>query len=104
MQRLVDERTSVVVLFPVLWECYSLIVRRHTLASAHAWMSEVRSNGYLVAPNADDYFAATQWPPRYADQPITLFDSILAVMSIRFDLPVWTFDHHFDVIRIRVWR
>ena len=40
----------------------------------------------------------------YPDQPITLFDALLAVMSERFDLPVWTFDHHFDVMRVAVWR
>jgi hypothetical protein len=104
MQRFADERMSVVVVYPVLWECYSLIVRRHPLTSAHAWITEVQNNSYLVAPNGDDELAAIRLPPRYADQPITLFDAILAVMNVRFDLPVWTLDHHFDVMRVSVWR
>lgn len=43
-------------------------------------------------------------PLRYPDQSITLFDAILAVLSDRLALPIWTFDHHFDVMGSDVWR
>jgi predicted nucleic acid-binding protein len=27
-----------------------------------------------------------------------LFDAVYAALAERLDLPVWTFDHHFDVM------
>jgi predicted nucleic acid-binding protein len=47
---------------------------------------------------------AVQYIQRYSDQPITLADGVLAVLSQRLSLPVWTFDHHFDVMRANRWR
>jgi predicted nucleic acid-binding protein len=38
------------------------------------------------------------------DQSITLFDALVAAMSGRLGLEVWTYDHHFDVMRVGVWR
>jgi len=38
------------------------------------------------------------------DQPITLFDATVAAMATRLNFDVWTYDHHFDVMRIGVWR
>lgn len=38
------------------------------------------------------------------DQAITLFDATLAVLASRLKLEVWTYDHHFDVMRAKVWR
>jgi predicted nucleic acid-binding protein len=40
----------------------------------------------------------------FKDQPITLFDATVAVLAQRTGLPVWTYDHHFDVMRVPVWR
>jgi predicted nucleic acid-binding protein len=33
-----------------------------------------------------------------------MFDAVTAVLARRLELPVWTYDHHFDVMRIAVWR
>jgi predicted nucleic acid-binding protein len=41
---------------------------------------------------------------RYRDQPISLFDAVLAVLARDADVPVWTYDHHFDLMKIAVWR
>jgi hypothetical protein len=94
----------VVIPLPILWECYSMVVRRQGAGSAHAWLAEVRSKGVLLAPSAEDYAAALDRPLGYPDQAITLFDAILAVMGERLRVPVWTFDHHFDVMGVAVWR
>jgi uncharacterized protein len=40
----------------------------------------------------------------YPDQLLTMFDSVLAVLSERLDCPIWTYDYHFDVVQARVWR
>ena len=52
----------------------------------------------------DDYHAAMSRIQRYRDQAFTLFDVVLAILSERLALPVWTYDHHFDVMRVPVWR
>jgi hypothetical protein len=31
-------------------------------------------------------------------------DRALAAMSVPLAAPVWTFDHHFDVMSVEVWR
>lgn len=40
----------------------------------------------------------------WADQPITIFDAVLAVQATRMDMEVWTYDHHFDIMRASVRR
>jgi predicted nucleic acid-binding protein len=35
---------------------------------------------------------------------ITLFDALAATLADRLGLEVWTHDHHFDVMRVAVWR
>jgi hypothetical protein len=40
----------------------------------------------------------------FKDQPITLFDATVAVLAQRTGLRVWTYDHHFDVMRAPIWR
>jgi predicted nucleic acid-binding protein len=41
---------------------------------------------------------------RCSDQPITLFDALLATLSAELSLPVWTYDKHFDVMKAEIWR
>jgi len=38
------------------------------------------------------------------DQSITLFDATLAALASRLKMEVWTYDHHFDAMRVKVWR
>jgi hypothetical protein len=42
--------------------------------------------------------------PAYWRGLLTLFDTVLAAMSDWLEAPVWTFDHHFDVMQANVWR
>ncbi len=35
---------------------------------------------------------------------ITLVDATVAALALRLGLEVWTYDHHFDVMRVPVWR
>jgi hypothetical protein len=33
-----------------------------------------------------------------------MFDAVAAVVGRWLGLPVWTYDHRFDVVRVEVWR
>ncbi|MGA3055525.1 MAG: hypothetical protein ABSD63_15050 [Candidatus Korobacteraceae bacterium] len=52
----------------------------------------------------EDYIGGAVKLATFTDQSITLFDSVLAVLSTRLRVQVWTYDHHFDVMRSEVWR
>jgi len=40
----------------------------------------------------------------FPDQDISLVDATVATLASRMKVAVWTYDHHFDVMRIPVWR
>jgi predicted nucleic acid-binding protein len=58
----------------------------------------------LINPTPEDYRRAIEKIGAVADQPITLFDATVAILAARLRLEVWTYDHHFDVMGVRVWR
>jgi hypothetical protein len=58
----------------------------------------------IVNPSVEDYIGGAVKLATFTDQSITLFDSVLAVLSTRLRVQVWTYDHHFDVMRSEVWR
>lgn len=41
---------------------------------------------------------------KFTDQSITLVDATIAVLASRLGIEVWTYDHHFDVMRTTMWR
>jgi len=69
-----------------------------------SWLDDVRSGVSLVNPTPEDYQEAMQKLLAFPDQPITLFDATLAVLCGRLGAEVWTYDHHFDLMRAAVWR
>jgi len=93
-----------VILYPVLLETYRLLLRRVPLVTAHGWLTQIMTNSSFVNPLADDYLEAARRVRRFRDQPLTLVDAIVAVLSEHSGTPVWTYDHHFDVMRIDRWR
>ena len=101
---LADQHLEVVVAAPVLHEVYSLLLRRLGIAVSRRWLGEVLDGASVVIPQPHDYGAALHILQRIEDQPITLTDAVVAAMSRRLDLPVWTYDHHFDVMQVEVWR
>ncbi len=95
---------EVIVPQPILLEAYTLILRKLGTATAHLWLREISAGVALLNPTAQDYEDARDRLTRYPDQTITLFDSTLASLSQRLEIPVWTYDFHFDVLRVEVWR
>lgn len=95
---------AVAVTEPTVCETYTLVLRRLGIAVAHRWLDELTAGASLLAPTAEDYHTARTVVARYPDQHLTLFDALVAAVGIRTALPVWTYDHHFDILRVPVWR
>jgi predicted nucleic acid-binding protein len=104
LRRLARESCAVIVAHPTLAEAYTLVLYRLGREAAASWLKEIQSGAALVNPSADDYQEAIKELSLFADQPITLFDATVAALARRLGVEVWTYDHHFDVMRSRVWR
>ncbi len=81
----------------------SLPVFRLGRDAASDWLTEV-ADAALANPTPEDYRQAFAMTRALADQPITLFDATIAALATRLGLPVWTYDHHFDRMRVAVCR
>ena len=103
LQTLAAERYEVFVAYPTLLEAYSLILFRLGRHAAVRWLGEIAAAS-LLNPSAEDYRQASMKAGTFADQAITLFDATVAVLALRLKLEVWTYDHHFDLMRVGVWR
>lgn len=104
IERLNLEELGVIVAYPTLCEGYSLVLYRLGIAAAHGWLEELRESASLLNPTPDDYGRASEVMLGYRDQSFSLFDAVTASLGERLGLPVWTYDHHFDVMRVEVWR
>jgi predicted nucleic acid-binding protein len=103
MQKFDQERREIVVAYSTLLETYSLILFRLGKSTATDWLADI-ADASLINPSPEDYRLAAAKLRGFADQPITLFDAVAATVATRLRLEVWTYDHHFDVMRVGVWR
>jgi predicted nucleic acid-binding protein len=103
LQMLDRDRRQIVVLYSTLLEAHSLIMFRLGRDVASEWLTEM-ANAALLNPVPEDYREATARIRSLTDQPITLVDAVAAVIATRLQVEVWTYDHHFDVMRVPVWR
>ena len=103
LQRLSQDRCNVIVSFSTLLEVHSLVLRKIRRSIALRWLQEM-ADATLINPTPEDYRQASAKLADFTDQSITLFDATLAVVALRAGLPVWTYDHHFEVMRVPVWR
>lgn len=104
LDRLGDGGLGVVIAFPIMLESYTLILRRLGHAAASTFVADSIASGLPLNPEPADYVAAAARVRALPDQQLTLFDGVLAQLSDRLSLPTWTFDHHFDVLGVAVWR
>jgi len=103
IRKLARERRRVVVAYPILLEAHAMVRRRLGRSAASGWLADMVDTA-LINPTPEDYRQAIARIGTVADQPISLFDATVAVLATRLRLEVWTYDHHFDVMRVRVWR
>ena len=104
LARLAHDKREVLVAWPTLLEAYTLVLYRLGNATALRWLTSILDTAIVVNPIAEDYRAATKLMRGFADQPITLFDATVAALATRLKVDVWTYAHHFDVMRVPVWR
>jgi len=97
-------RIRVIIPYPIALESYSLVLYRLGMQTAITFSEEISNSGELLHPFDKDYYLAWQKVKQYSDQKITLFDAVTASISQRLNYPVWTYDHHFDLMLIPVWR
>lgn len=103
LRTLARDRREIVVPYPVLIECYSLILFRLGSRAALSWLTEMAEASF-VNPGTEDYRGAFARVRALGDQKITITDATVAMLASRLELEVWTYDHHFDVMRVKVWR
>ena len=103
LRKLDREKREVVVAYPILLEAYTIVLDRLGRNSAADWLTDM-ADAALVNPTPEDYRRAVAKIGALAAQPITLFDATVAALATRLNLEVWTYNHHFEVLRIPVWR
>jgi predicted nucleic acid-binding protein len=101
--KLEDEKHQVVLAYPTLLEAYTMVLYRLGKNVASTWLGEIGET-MMINPTPEDYRDAFARVRALGDQDITLFDATVAGLAIRMGLKVWTYDHHFDAMRVPVWR
>jgi len=103
LSKLAHQKREVVLAYPILLEAYTMVLRRLGKSVVATWLNEI-AEAAMLNPTPEDYRDAFARVRALGDQDISLFDATLATMAIRMGFEVWTYDHHFDVMRARVWR
>lgn len=104
LKLLARDGVEVMVAYSTLLEAYTLVLYRLGRQPAAGWLREILAGSALINPTPEDYREAVDKLTAFRDQPITLFDAMVAVLAARMGLEIWTYDHHFDVMQARVWR
>jgi predicted nucleic acid-binding protein len=104
LARIAAAGLNVAVVYSTIVESHALVLRRSNPDFALTWLNALSGRANFILPSEDDYLQAMQLIQRYRDQPITLADGMVAVVSRRLDLAVWSYDHHFDIMRVDRWR
>ncbi len=104
LNQLEQEKLRVIVPYPVVWEAYSLVMQRLGPVLAIQFIDSLELGAEFLNPTRDDYQTAIARVRLYPDQRITLFDALTGAISQRLQCSVWTYDYHFDVMGISVWR
>jgi len=103
LKELARDRREVLIPYPILLEAYSLLLFKLGTSAALGWLAEV-ADASFVNLTPEDYARGSTTVRALADQRITLVDATVAALASRLGVEVWTYDHHFDVMRVPVWR
>jgi predicted nucleic acid-binding protein len=104
IQRIAKEKLIVVVSFPVYIETYSLLLYRLGFEQASRFRQNCLESANFLNPTEEQYLKAIKKVQQFPDQTITIVDTLTAILADELNIPVWTYDYHFDVMKISVWR
>ena len=104
IQRIAKEKLIVVVSFPVYIETYSLLLYRLGFEQANRFSQNCLESANFLNPTEEQYLKAIKKVQQFPDQTITIVDALTAILADELNIPVWTYDYHFDVMKISVWR
>lgn len=99
-----QQKLVVFIPYPIYLETHKLILQSIGITAAINFSQEIQLQANLINPTPEDYQSATSIIAKFPDQKITLFDAIVAVLANQFKVAVWTYDYHFDIMKIPVWR
>ncbi len=100
---LARDRWEILVPYPILLETYTLALFSLGRKAAADWLSQILPS-IFISPTPEDYRRAATQVLALPDQSVTLVDATVAAVAARLGLQVWTYDHHFDAMRVPVWR
>src|SRR5579863_7541919 len=103
IEKLERDGRIVLIPYPILLEAYSLVLKRFGSHPALRWLGNA-VHATLLNPTPEDYSVACALVRALSDQDISLVDATVATLAMRLKVEVWTYDHHFDVMRVGVWR
>ena len=104
LKQINQQKLVILIPFPIYLETHKLLLQSVGIATALRFNHEIQQQANLVNPNPEDYQKAITLIAKFLDQKITLFDGVAAVLANQLEIPVWTYDYHFDVMKINVWR
>jgi len=104
IQRINAEKLTILVPFPVYLETYNLLLYRLGTEQAIKFARNCIESLYFLNPSQEQYITAAEKAACFPDQKITLCDAITAILSEEMKLQVWTYDYHFDVMKVQIWR
>lgn len=102
--RLEAESLKAVVSYATLQEAQALVLRKLGLAQARTFLRDLLHTTVFVVPIEKDHKGTVGRVLRYPDQDISLTEAVNAEIGDRLRGPIWTYDHHFDIMDARVWR
>jgi len=103
LKKINRDKLSIIVPYPIYLEAHRLILYSGGSNVAIAFAQRINTKTNLINPTPEDYQTATELIARFSDQKIPLFDAVTAALAMKLNLPVWTYDYHFDVMGVQAW-
>jgi uncharacterized protein len=95
---------TVAVTLNVLAEGHRLVLHRLGPEAGRTWLSQTMAGSSVLIATLEDLVGAVETIHHFGDDALTLTDALSAVAARRFEVSVWTYDHHFDLMGVDVWR
>ena len=104
LNKINQQKLAILVPYPIYLETHKLILQSLGITAALRFTRDIEQQVNFINPTPEDYQAATSIITKFPDQKITLFDAVTVILANQINLPVWTYDYHFDVMQAQVWR